>query len=143
MSEISAKDAEKIMVPAEYQYTYDDFLDAGPYEKLYSFFGLPFVMERETIKMADNAKKVGFKNFKSVWKRFLDLKDAERKQQISAVPNQTEFDGQMLELSCGGWESTDWGIYRVNRFGAREIACAHPIQPVERLVNIDTGEVKL
>ena len=143
-NDITAKDAESIMVPAEYTYTYQDFLESPePYEKLYSFFGLPFVMEREIIKMADNAKKVNFKNFKSVWKRFLELKDAERKQQLSIIPNQTEFDGQSLELNCGGWESTDWGIYRLNRFGAREYACAHPIQPIERLVNIDTGEVKV
>lgn len=141
---ITAQNAEAIMTPAEYNYTYQDFLDSPePYEKLYSFFGLPFVMEREVIKMADNAKRVNFKNFKSVWKRYLELKDAERRQQTSIVPNQTEFDDQTLELSCGGWESTDWGIYRINKFGAKEYACAHPIMPIERLVNIDTGEVKL
>lgn len=143
-NDITAKDAESIMVQAEYTYTYQDFLESPePYEKLYSFFGLPFVMEREIIKMADNAKKVNFKNFKSVWKRFLELKDAERKQQLSVIPNQTEFDDQALELNCGGWESTDWGIHRINKFGAIEYACTHPIMPVERLVNIDTGEVKL
>lgn len=143
-NDITAKQAENIMIPSEYNYTYQDFLESPePYDKLYSFFGLPFIMERESIKMADNAQKVNFKNFKSVWKRYLELKDAERKQQMNVIPNQTEFDGQTLELNCGGWESTDWGIYRLNRFGAREYACAHPIMPVERLVNIDTGEVKI
>ena len=113
------------MVPAEYTYTKDQFLNSEePYDRLYSFFGLPFVMERERIKMAANAKAVGFKNFNSIWKQYLDLKEAERRQQLSVVPNQTMFDGQTLELNCGGWESTDWGIYRINRFGAREIACA-------------------
>jgi hypothetical protein len=143
-SNITAKEAENIMVPAKYTYTADQFLNSSePYDKLFSYFGLPFIMERETIKMAANAKEVGFKNFKSVWKRYLELKDAERKQQASVIPNQTEFDDQALELSCGGWESTDWGVWRLNKFGAQEYACAHPIMPVERLVNIDTGEVKL
>lgn len=143
MENITAKEAEKIMVPTQYEYTYDDFLGDGPYEKLYSYFGLPLVMSREVIKMADNAKQVGFKNFKTLWGEYLKIKDLERKQQLNVVPNQTNFEDQTLELSCGGWESTDWGIYRINKFGAQEFACAHPIQPIERLVNIDTGEVKL
>lgn len=140
---IPAEDAEKSMVPAKYEYSYEDFLGEAPYEKLYSYFGLPFVMEQESIKMANRAKEVKFPKFKSCWKRFLELKESERKQSVNMVPNQTEFDDQALELSCGGWESTDWGIFRINRFGARECACAHPIMPVERLVNIDTGEVKI
>lgn len=143
MENVTAKEAEKIMVPTQYEYEYDDFLGDVPYEKLYSYFGLPLVMSREVIKMADNAKRVGFKNFKTLWGEYLKIKELERKQQLSVIPNQTEFDDQALELNCGGWESTDWGIYRINRFGAQEFACAHPIMPVERLVNIDTGEVKL
>lgn len=136
-------EAEKIMVPTQYEYEYNDFLGDAPYEKLYSYFGLPLVMNRESIKMADRAKEVGFKNFKSLWGEYLKIKDLERRQQANLVPNQTEFDDQALELNCGGWESTDWGIFRYNRYGAKEIACSHPIMPVERLVNIDTGEVKL
>ena len=143
MENITAKEAEKIMVPTQYEYEYDDFLGDAPYEKLYSYFGLPLVMSREVIKMADNAKRVGFRNFKTLWGEYLKIKDLERKQQLNAIPNQTNFEDQTLELSCGGWESTDWGIYRINKFGAQEFACAHPIQPIERLVNIDTGEVKV
>ena len=143
LGNVSAKEAEKIMVPTQYEYEYNDFLGDAPYEKLYSYFGLPLVMSREVIKMADRAKEVGFKNFKTLWGEYLKIKELERKQQANMIPNQTEFDDQALELNCGGWESTDWGIYRINRYGAQEIACAHPIMPVERLVNIDTGEVKL
>ena len=131
------------MLPEKYEYEYSDFLGDAPYEKLYSYFGMPLVMSREVIKMSENAKLVGFKNFKTLWGEYLKIKDQERRQQLSVMPNQTEFDDQALELNCGGWESTDWGIFRINKFGAREIACAHPIMPVERLVNIDTGEVKI
>ena len=121
--DVTAKEAEKIMVPAKYEYEYNDFLGDEPYEKLYSYFGLPLVMSREVIKMADNAKAVGFRNFKTLWGEFLKIKDLERKQQLSIIPNQTEFDDQILELNCGGWESTDWGIHRINKFGATEYAC--------------------
>lgn len=131
------------ILPQKYDYSYADFLGEAPYEKLYSFFGSPFVMNQEVIKMASNAKDVGFKGFKTQWKLYLEAKDQERKQQLSIVPNQTEFDGQTMELTCGQWESSDWGISRINKFGAREYACTHPIMPIERLVNIDTGEVKL
>ena len=127
---IGAKEAEKIMVPSQYEYEYNDFLGDEPYEKLYSYFGLPLVMSREVIKMADRAKSVGFKNFKTLWGEYLKIKDLERKQFSNSVPNQTYFEDQTLELSCGGWESTDWGIYRINKFGAQEFACAHPIQPI-------------
>lgn len=140
---IKAEEAAAIMVPDEYKYEYADFLGVEPYEKLYSYFCMPFIMNQEVIKMANNASAVKFKGFKTQWKLFLEAKDQERKQQLMMVPNQTEFDNQLIELNCGLWESTDWGISRINKFGAREYACVHPIMPVERLVNIDTGEVKL
>lgn len=131
------------MLPQQYDYTYEEFLGDKPYEALYAYYSVPTVMNREVIKMADNAKRVGFKNFKSLWKDFLTLKEQERKQQLSIMPNQTQFDEQLLELNCGDWEASDWGIFRRDKFGATEYACSHPIMPVERLVNIDTGEVKL
>lgn len=132
-----------MILPPKYDFTYDDFLGDRPYETLYGYFSVPNVMSREVIKMADRAKAVGFKNFRKLWKEFLEVKDKERKQQLTIEPNQTDFDDQMLELSCGEWEASDWGIYRTDKSGARECACTHPIMPVERLVNIDTGEVKL
>lgn len=137
------KEAEVMALPPRYEFTYDDFLGDKPYETLYAYFGIPTVMKREVIKMQDNAKRVKFRNFMVLWKDFLELKEKERKQQLSVVPNQTSFDDQMLELSCGEWEASDWGIFRRGRDGSVETACTHPIMPVERLVNIDTGEVKL
>lgn len=140
---VTAEEAEVMMLPQQYDYTYEEFLGDKPYEALYAYYSVPTVMNREVIKMADNAKRVGFKNFKSLWKDFLTLKEQERRQQLSIMPNQTQFDEQLLELSCGEWEASDFGIYRKDKFGATEYACSHPIMPVERLVNIDTGEVKL
>lgn len=141
---ITDKDAEVMALPPRYDFTYDDFLSSDkPYETLYAYFSIPTVMNREVIKMADNAKKVGFKSFKSLWKDYMTTKEQERKQQLSIMPNQTQFDEQLLELNCGDWEASDFGIFRRDKFGATEYACSHPIMPVERLVNIDTGEVKL
>ena len=139
----NAKEAVIQFVPVEYNFTFDEFNTPAPYEELYKHFDTPFLFQTATNKMAENAKTVGFKGFKSTLKTFLDTMQNERRRMRSMVPNQTEFDGQAMELNCGVWESTDWGIYRDTAVGGREYACAHPIMPVSRLINIDTGEVKL
>lgn len=132
--------AELAFLP-DYDYSAADFCTPEPYEKLYELHGSPFVYEMAKAKMEANAKAVGFKSFKGMLQKYNKAQlDAKRR---SMVPNQTEFDGQEMELNCGTWESVDWGIFRDLPNGGRECACAHPIMPVSRLVNIDTGEVKL
>lgn len=133
--------AELMKPPKKYTYTLDEFMSVEPYEELYKYIAMPFVFQTEVAKMSQNASEVGFRGFKSTLKIFLDAQKEEKRRNM--VPNQTEFDGPYKELDCGEWCSTDWGIYRDNAYGNREYACSHPIMPVERLVNIDTGEVKL
>lgn len=133
-------EAELTLVP-DYDYSAEDFCTPEPYERLYELRASPFVYEMAKVRMEANAKAVGFKSFKGMLQKFNKAQlDAKRRNMI---PNQTEFDGQEIELNCGTWESMDWGIYRDIPNGGRECACAHPIMPVERLVNIDTGEVKV
>lgn len=132
---------ELMKPPDKYEYTKEEFLDPAPYEQLYRFIQMPFVFQGEVDKMAARAKQVGFVGFKRMLKTFLEVKQTEKRQ--SMVPNQTEFDDQAMELCCGIWQAGDWGIYRDTAIGGKDYACAHPIMPVERLVNIDTGEVKV
>ena len=113
----------------------------APYEQLYSYVASPFIFQAETLKMAERAKEVRFSGFKDMLRKYIDAQSAAKRRNL--VPNQTEFDGQEIELNCGTWDSLDYGIFRDTPNGGRECACAHPIMPVERLVNIDTGEVKL
>lgn len=137
----SDKNPELVFLPEKYEYSYDDFLTVVPYEKLYDLHGSPFLFQAAVLKMNARAKEVKFVGFKDMLKRFLETQQSERRKNL--IPNQTEFDGQEMELNCGIWESTDFGIYRETTMGGREYACAHPIMPVERLVNIDTDEVKV
>lgn len=140
MNRADSKEAELAIVP-DYNYSYEAFQTAEPYEKLYELRVTPFTYELAKIKMEANAKAVGFKNFKGMLQTFNKAQmDAKRR---SLIPNQTAFEDQIMELTCGTWEATDWGIFRDTPNGGRECACAHPIMPIERLVNIDTGEVKL
>lgn len=127
--------------PKKYEYTAEDFLTPAPYEQLYSYVASPFIFQAETLKMAERAKEVRFSGFKDMLRKYIDAQSAAKRRNL--VPNQTEFDGQEIELNCGTWDSLDYGIFRDTPNGGRECACAHPIMPVERLVNIDTGEVKL
>ena len=129
------------LTPQKYEYTFEDFMSTEPYDRLYDFFGSPFVFQAEVEKVAKRAKEVKFPGFKKMLKTYLEAQQIDRRKNM--VPNQTEFEGQYIELNCGIWNSTDFGIYRDTAIGGKDIACAHAIMPVERLVNIDTGEVKL
>ena len=139
---VTVETAEEAMAPhKKYEYTLDDFFGSEPFDTLYKFIGAPFTFQQEVAKMEINAAEVGFKGFKSTLKVYLDARKEDQRKNL--IPNQTEFDGPYKELDCGEWHSTDFGIYRDNAYGNREYACSHAIMPVERLVNIDTAEVKL
>lgn len=132
--------AELSIIP-DYEYSAADFLTPEPYEKIYELHKTPFLYEVAKAKMEANAIAVGFKGFKAMLQKFNKAQlEAKRRNMI---PNQTEFEDQSIELNCGTWESVDWGIFRDLPNGGRECACAHPIMPISRLINIDTGEVKL
>lgn len=140
MNRVNPQTAELAIVP-DYNYSAEDFCTPEPYEQLYNLRSSPFIYEAAKVKMEANAKAVGFKSFKGMLQKFNKAQmDAKRR---NLIPNQTEFEDQVMELTCGTWEATDWGIFRDTPNGGRECACAHPIMPIERLVNIDTGEVKL
>lgn len=132
-----------IMVPS-WQYTAEDFIaSTAPYEELASYADNPFVHNRMVEAMSRYASGVGFRSFKSVYKEYRKtMQAAQSGGVVYAGENPTRFDGQEIELNAGEWSADENGIYRV--YGGVEcVACPHPILPVERLVNIDTGEEKL
>ena len=127
-------------VPEKYTYSLDDFTTAAPYEFIYNnYFGAPFTYQAERVKLADNAKNVGFKGFHSMMKAYEDTMHKDN----SMVLNQTDFTDQPAILKSGAWDASDIGIFKTDSSGNRILACAHPIMPVKRLINIDTGEVKI
>ena len=46
-------------------------------------------------------------------------------------------------MLTGDWIANDDGILRRNGEQGMDVACVHPILPVQRLVNIDDGTVRL
>ena len=136
-------DKKREIVP-NWRYTEDDFLYTTlPYEELREYADNPFVHQRMIEAMARYAAGVGFKQLKKFYKAYLTgLKQSSAGGTVYVGGNPTCFDGQPMELNAGDWEADDGGIRR-NFGGVDCVACPHPVMPVERLVNIDTGEEKL
>lgn len=123
------------------EFTQEDFLQTTlPYELVYRFHTDTFQHERQLAIMCVKAANVGIRNFKTLYSKYtLSLKQAPGDVYIC---NMTQFEGQPIELDAGEWECNERGISRWNG-RQEEIACFHPLMPVERLVNIDTGVEKL
>ena len=79
--------------------------------------------------------------FKKLYKAYIDSLRIKNKEIM--VPNVTQFDGQEMELDSGRWVADEFGIRTDGPYGSDIEACNHPIMPVLRLVNIDTGAEKL
>lgn len=124
----------------EWAYEKDDFLTPAPYEELYKLHKDPFVHAAKLEALASYANTKGFKGVKTMYKRYVESLKAQ--DGTVYINNATMFSGQPLELDAGDWEADDGGVRRKAGFG-EEVACHHPILPIERLVNIDTGEEKL
>lgn len=125
----------------QWDYTQQDFLTStAPYEAIYKLHKNPFEHGQAMAAMVAYAKTQGFTGFKAMYKNYCEsLKLAEN---TILVDNTTQFSGQPLELDAGDWEADDLGVGRDSGWG-HQVACPHPVLPVERLVNIDTGVEKL
>jgi hypothetical protein len=123
-------------------FTLEDFLNTTkPYEFVYSFQSDAFQLHQVLEKVAKNAGAVQFRAFKKTYESYvLTLK---QKEGYVIADSTTQFEGQELELDCGQWRADEFGVSTVTGYGAEEFACVHPILPVLRLVNIDTGAEKL
>lgn len=123
-------------------YTKDDFLKGTkPFEDVYAHKADPFVHDRGLEQMTIWAKSVGVNGFKKLYKAYIDSLRIKNKEIM--VPNVTQFDGQEMELDSGRWVADEFGIRTDGPYGSDIEACNHPIMPVLRLVNIDTGAEKL
>ncbi len=124
------------------EYTQDDFLNTtAPFEEVYALHGDPFQHERALAAMCKVAKKAAVINFKTMYIAYVK---SLRKQAMTVYQGSvTQFSDQPIELDAGDWRADEGGVSRQGAFGSEEYACPHPIMPVERLVNIDTGMEKL
>lgn len=71
------------------------------------------------------------------------LQQAARNKPVSSLDNWTNFIGPYDNMFCGSWIAREDGIYVQNTGTMDVVACYHPILPVERLKNLETGEEQL
>lgn len=122
-------------------YTYEDYISSTtPYEYAYQYIDDSFTLERVIEKMSGDARVVGVRNFKKIFSEY--VKKKKKLTKPIALDSVTQFEGQPLELSCGAWKADEFGVSIDTDYGEK-FACNHPILPVMRLVNIDTGVEKL
>ena len=102
--------------------------------------GYQQAMEEQAL--ADLAKELGFKGFARCLREY---RKELRAVSLSVVRDDgiSEFFDQALELNVGEWTADESGIWRYAQGGGITYACTHPIMPVEKLVSIDTGMVKV
>lgn len=130
-------------IDMSYDYCLEDYSTTAPYEEI-SRYTDPFERTVYLENAAIKAKKVGFTNFKKAYANYeksLKLIKTKSSENIN-ITHPTDFPFQPIELEAGEWECDANGVSRVS-MNNREIACLHPIMPIERLVNIDTDEEKL
>lgn len=68
-----------------------------------------------------------------------------RAESPALVENWTNFEsgGKYDNMFCGSWIASEDGVYSSESSRAAKMACYHPILPVERLKNLETGEEQL
>lgn len=124
----------------DFKYTPEDFYTTAPYEVVLAIDD-PFQQRRAIMQLNDYAKSLKFTGFQKMLAEYRkSLKSTSSPSYY--IDNITTFSGQPIELNAGDWEADEGGISRHTGM-FEEIACVHPIMPIERLVNIDTGTEKL
>ena len=123
------------------QYEADDYYNSSaPYEWLYQYKDDKFLMKQLLQKMKAKAGSVGVKCFVSLFNAYCET--VASKSGIS-LDNSTQFEGQPLELFSGQYKCDEAGVYFMDKFGYEVNVCRHPIMPIQRLCNADTGVERL
>lgn len=108
---------------------------------------------RLLLSLEDRADELGVKKkFQELVKAYRrverEIKRRERedkKQRASILDNWTNFEGPYDRMRCKTWIASENGIYQYNPnpLAPDLLACYHPILPIERLKNLETGEEQI
>lgn len=99
---------------------------------------------RLMIALADRAEELGVKvKFNTILRAYKKVDREMRKKSPSLMENWTNFEGPYDNMRCGLWIASDHGIYAQKEGGLEDVACYHPILPIERLKNLETGDEQL
>lgn len=130
------------MIPIDWDWSLTEeeaFDNEGLYRYLFSLSAQPFRQAQEVRKAQDRATELGVKGFANLWSAY---KEQRRGLAAKPVGNWTDFTDASLNLGSGRWICSDDRIFTVGDRGELT-ACTHPIMPVERQINVDTGYEKI
>lgn len=132
---------------------HEDFMKKELYEELFS---IKSKIDRSEAKfrLLDRSKAVQSKKiadeFINEFQRAEREKEKEQRESRSMVivDNITNFFPDSVEksypqMACGSWIATENGIFSSETSKAKDLVCHHPIMPVRRLKNIETGEEQI
>lgn len=111
-----------------------------PYEWLYKYKDNKFLLRQLCERMKEQAGALGVRAFMALWNAYCE---AQAQQQGMRLDNATNFENQEIELFSGEYVCDEYGVMIPDKYGYEQIVCRHPILPVKRLVNIDSGEERL
>lgn len=104
---------------------------------------------RLILALEDRAVELGVKTkfgtlLKSYKKVYQEIRK-KKERSVSLVENWTNFTGPYNRMQCRSWIASDDGIclYNPNTGLTDILACYHPILPIERLKNLETGEEQI
>jgi uncharacterized protein (DUF927 family) len=131
----------------------NDFMQKQLYEEL---FAIKSKIDRSEVKfkLMDRAKNVRVKSIAEEFiKEFQKAEQDKEKEEkanrsMQLVENITNFYEDNIgkeypNMACGSWIATENGIFSSETSKARELVCHHPIMPIRRLKNIETGEEQI
>lgn len=129
--------SKEIVVPT---WTAEDYIQTQkPYEFLYSFRDKPFQQQQLIERVKAQAASVKIRGFMNLWSMYLKSMSGDAHPEGSNV---TDFDGMPTEqqLNSGKYICNSDGVSVIDGFGVQKVICPHPIAPVRRFKNVDTGE---
>lgn len=107
---------------------------------------------RLLLTLIDRAQELGvktkFEKLAQAYKKVKAKYDKQNSKLVEVQPDSlermTDF-GSVLydEMRCGNWIANGNGVRTFNPFGGEILACYHPIMPVQRLINAETGKEKI
>lgn len=126
-------------IPPLPEYTKEQLQTAEAIMDVYEKYGkTPALLQLKLGELSDQAKAHGVKRFREA---IADFEKGRRMDGLKTGLTTEGFKCGGAPLLCGEWECSEYGVSR-NTMKGKEVACSHPIFPVERLRNIDTGLVQ-
>ena len=122
------------------EWTLEDFMSDRPYAWLYQQKDNKFLLNQLLAKMQIVAKKLKFPAFIKMWNAYVESNSPKA---TILGDYMTMFPEQPTQLKCGRYVCDEYGVMYTGRMGEEVQVCSHPVMPVQRIINMDTGEEKL